>query len=133
MTPELTLLALATLWQFATLGIASFVMTRENGPEWNLGPRDTPPKASAKADRLKRAANNGFEGLALFAPACLIVSLSGNSSTLTTTCAVIYLIARVLYVPAYALGLAPWRSLIWAAGSLSTVIMLISSLFSTSL
>lgn len=133
MTPEMTILTLVTIWQMATLGLASFVMTRDNGPAWNLGPRDQAPKASVLADRLKRAANNGFEGLALFAPACLILTVTGQTSTLTTTCAVIYLIARVLYVPAYALGLAPWRSLIWAAGSLSTVIMLISSLFSTSL
>jgi len=40
-----------------------------------------------------------------------------------------YLGARILYVPAYVLGLAPWRSLIWFVGLAATVAMLLSALF----
>lgn len=133
MNLEIKILVLATLWQVATLGLASFVATRDAGPKWNLGPRDKTPELSPLAGRLKRAANNGFEGLALFTVACLAVTMTGTSSGLTLTCAAVYLIARLLYVPAYALALAPWRSLIWALGNLATVIMLIASLVPLSL
>jgi uncharacterized MAPEG superfamily protein len=34
----------------------------------------------------------------------------------------------VLYVPAYAFGLSPWRSLIWAVGFLATTLMLVTAL-----
>ena len=41
----------------------------------------------------------------------------------------LYLAARVLYIPAYAFGWAPWRSYLWALGLLATVIMLMAALF----
>ena len=37
--------------------------------------------------------------------------------------------ARVLYVPAYAFGWSPWRSLIWAVGFIATLTMIVVSLF----
>jgi uncharacterized MAPEG superfamily protein len=46
----------------------------------------------------------------------------------TETCAWAYLAARVAYVPAYAFGLTPWRSVIWAGGLIATTIMLVAAL-----
>ncbi|NCU21433.1 MAPEG family protein, partial [Candidatus Falkowbacteria bacterium] len=43
-------------------------------------------------------------------------------------CAFTYLGARILYVPAYAYGWTPWRSVIWAVGFFATVAMLIAAL-----
>ena len=78
--------------------------------------------------RIKRALDNHFEGLLLFAIACIVITVSDQSTPLTTTCAWIYLAARVLYIPAYVFGWVPWRSLIWAMGFLTTTIMLFSIL-----
>ena len=39
-----------------------------------------------------------------------------------------YLAARILYIPAYALGWSPWRSLIWSVGLLATIVMLLAAL-----
>ncbi len=36
--------------------------------------------------------------------------------------------ARVLYVPAYAFGWVPWRSLIWAVGLVATLLLLVAAL-----
>jgi uncharacterized MAPEG superfamily protein len=36
--------------------------------------------------------------------------------------------ARVLYIPAYAFGLTPWRSLIWLVGLSATLAMLLAAL-----
>ena len=43
-------------------------------------------------------------------------------------CAAAYLIARVLYIPAYYFGWRPWRSLIWFVGFGATVLMLLAAL-----
>ncbi|MDP1577536.1 MAG: MAPEG family protein, partial [Cypionkella sp.] len=36
--------------------------------------------------------------------------------------------ARVLYVPAYAFGLRPWRSAIWAVGFFATLTLIVAAL-----
>jgi uncharacterized MAPEG superfamily protein len=37
--------------------------------------------------------------------------------------------ARVAYVPAYAFGLSPWRSLIWMVGLFATLTLLLIPFF----
>ena len=54
--------------------------------------------------------------------------MSGQNTALTAACAWAYLIARVLYVPAYAMGLRPHRSLIWVVGFAATMLMLLAAL-----
>lgn len=129
MTPELIVLVLAALWQAATIGIAAQVMNRDIGHAWNAGPRDTTPEFGPRTGRLRRAVNNGFEALAFFTIAALVLAQTGQSTALTAACAWVFLAARVAYVPAYAFGLSPWRSAIWALGFLATLIMLLASLF----
>jgi uncharacterized MAPEG superfamily protein len=72
--------------------------------------------------------SNHFEGLILFTIACTVITISGQSTTFTVTLAIIYLIARIAYIPAYAFGWTPWRSLIWFAGFVPTTLMLIAAL-----
>ena len=56
------------------------------------------------------------------------MTLGTQSSPVTVACGWTYLVARILYVPAYALGLTPWRSAIWGVGFFATVIMLVAAL-----
>ncbi|MBL4929797.1 MAPEG family protein [Fuscibacter oryzae] len=129
MTPELTTLVFALLVQIGTLAAMSIVANRELGPKVTTGPRDgTLPAMSPLLGRLRRAVANGFEGLVLFAPAVLILAISGQSGPLTTATAWIYVAARILYVPAYAYGLVPWRSVIWMVSLLATLTLLVSTL-----
>ena len=58
-----------------------------------------------------------------------MVTLGEKSGTLTTTCAYLYLAARIAYIPAYAFGWTPWRSYIWFVGFAATVTMLLATLF----
>jgi len=130
MTPELTALALAGLLQAVQLTLFATPANLQLGPEFTTGPRDTPPKRplGPVTARLQRAMNNHFEGLILFTLAVVVVTLGGKSTPFTHSAAYTYLIARVLYVPAYAYGLQPWRSLIWGVGFLATLTLLIASL-----
>ncbi|KFI31398.1 MAPEG family protein [Haematobacter massiliensis] len=128
MTPELTVLALAALLQAVQIGLAAVAMNRDIGPEWNVGPRDTQPDFSPLTGRLRRAVNNHFEALCFFTIAVVVVTLSGAATSLTALCAWIYLAARVLYIPAYAFGWTPWRSVIFGVGFLATFVMILAAL-----
>ena len=130
MTPELTALALAGLVQIAQYFLFAVPANLELGTGYTSSARDRPPsrQLSDRTGRLQRAMNNHFEGLILFTLAVVVVTLGGQASGFTAACAWVYLAARVAYVPAYALGLRPWRSVIWAAGFLATVAMIVASL-----
>lgn len=126
MTPELTALALAALLQALQFTLFAIPANMELTPRYTTSPRDMPPKRalSKTTARLQRALNNHFESLILFTIAVVVVSLGQQSTPFTQTAAYIYLAARLLYVPAYALGWAPGRSVIWAVGFFATLAML---------
>ena len=128
MTPELTALTLAALLQVLQLCLYSLAGQAQLGTKTALKPRDDTPVLTGKPGRIKRAMDNHFEGLLLFAIACIVIAISGQSTPFTTTCAWIYLAVRVLYIPAYVFGWVPWRSLIWAVGFLTTALMLLAAL-----
>ena len=135
MTPELTVLTLAALLQVVQIALMAVPANLELKPGQTLGPRDRDQlggdlqdMVSKRTARLYRAMNNHFEGLILFTIACVVVTLSETSSSLTAACAYAYLAARVLYIPAYAFAWVPGRSLIWAVGYLATTLMLGASL-----
>ena len=128
MSTELTVLVLAALLQCAQFVAYSVAANLQVGTATALGPRDTKIELTGIAGRLQRALNNHFEGLVLFAIAVLAVHLGDKSSGLTANLAWAYLAARILYVPAYAFGLVPWRSLVWAVGWLATLGLLILAL-----
>ena len=72
--------------------------------------------------------NNHFEGLILFTLAVVVVTLGEQSTSVTQWAAWVFLAARILYVPAYALGLAPWRSAVWGVGFFATLTMIVAAL-----
>ena len=130
MTPELTVLALAVLLQVGQYMIFSITANLQVGVGYALSPRDEHRPLTGLAGRLERTLRNHFEALMLFAPVVLVVTASGQSSGLTATCAWLFLAARVVYLPAYAFGWVPWRSLIWAVGFFATAVMLLAALVS---
>ena len=129
--PEVTALALAGLVQVLQYILFAVPANRELGTGYTSSARDRPPsrQMSDRTGRLQRAMNNHFEGLILFTLAVVVVTLGQQSSGFTAACAWAYLAARIAYVPAYALGLRPWRSVIWAVGFLATVAMILAALF----
>jgi uncharacterized MAPEG superfamily protein len=130
MTPELTALTLAALLQMGQFILYAVPANLELGTRYTGGSRDFPPDKpmSKRTARLGRALQNHFEGLILFGIAVGVTVMSGQSSAFTAACAYAYLAARVAYIPAYAYGLNPWRSAIWAAGWFSTAAMLVAAL-----
>ncbi|MAM24783.1 MAG: hypothetical protein CML55_05290 [Rhodobacteraceae bacterium] len=131
MTPELTVLVLAALLQLVQFVLYAVPANLELGPGYTMSARDREPSRalSERTARLGRAFDNHFEALVLFGIAAGVLAISGQGNTLTAVCAWIYLAARIAYVPAYAMGLRPHRSIIWAVGLLATTVMLFAALF----
>ena len=125
---ELTVLGLSALLSVAQLIALAVAANLQLGSDYLAGPRDEERPITGLAGRLRRAFNNQMEGLVLYAVAALLVVESGSVSGFTHLCAAAYLAARILYVPAYAYGWSPGRSLIWGVGFLATVAMLVAAL-----
>lgn len=130
MTPELLALTLAALLQVVQYALYAVPANRDLGMGYTSSARDRAPtrQLSQFASRMQRAFNNHFEGLILFTIAVLVVTLSNQSTQTTQIAAYTYLAARTAYIPAYAAGLRPWRSVIWFVGFLATLTMLVATL-----
>jgi uncharacterized MAPEG superfamily protein len=116
MSVEFTMLALAIVLGFVHLFLAAHFVTSERGLAWNTGARDnTTPLTGKLAGRLDRAFANFKETFAFFAVAVLMAAFLGRHSNLTAWGAQLYLAARVVYLPLYAMGVPLLRTLVWIA------------------
>jgi uncharacterized MAPEG superfamily protein len=88
-----------------------------------VGNRDKLPQMSAVAGRLDRAKNNMLEILPLFLGLALMALVKGRDTHEVTRAALVFLIARVVYVPAYVSGIPMLRSLVWLLGIVSLAMM----------
>ena len=73
--------------------------------------------------RLKRALDNSIVAMALFAPAVLILEMLDRTNATSLLAAQVFLIARIIYLPVYALGVPAIRTLAWLAGFAATAIL----------
>lgn len=126
---EVKILGYAALLQCIQFVLMAVPVNLQLSPRYTLGNRDEQQEATSVAGRLKRAFDNHFEGLILFTIAVVVVVLGSASSAYTETCAWTYLVARVLYVPAYVSGVFLVRSLIWSVSFMATLLMLVAALF----
>lgn len=126
MTPELTVLALATILQVFQLALYAVLANLQVGVKYSIGPRDEPRTLSGTAARVQRSLNNHFESLILYGAAATVITLSDQSTAYTVTWAWVYLAARTFYIPAYAFGLTPWRTVCWAI-SLTAILALLGA------
>jgi uncharacterized MAPEG superfamily protein len=128
-TIELTLLGWTLVLAVVQVLLPAGARNRETGVAFNAGPRDEPgPPVGKITGRLKRAQANLYETLPLFAAALLIAHVAGREGALTLWGAWLYLLARIVYVPLYALGV-PWvRSLAWTVSLLGLALILFAIL-----
>lgn len=91
---------------------------------WGIvGNRDKLPEMSVVAGRLDRAKNNMLEALPMFLALALLALVKGRDTGEVAHAALVFLIARVVYVPAYVSGIPMLRSLVWLVGVASLVAM----------
>lgn len=88
-----------------------------------VGNRDNLPELSVIAGRLDRAKINMLESLPIFLALALLALVKGSDNGEVTRAASIFLIARVVYVPAYVSGIPMLRSLVWLVSVASLAAM----------
>jgi uncharacterized MAPEG superfamily protein len=125
MTTELTVLAWGCVLAFVHIAAAAQVKTRQYGTKWNMGARDEalPPPAPL-VGRLERAQANFYETFPLMIAAVLIVSVAGLSNKWTAIGAWVWLGARIVYLPLYAMGVPVVRTLAWAVSLVGLVMVI---------
>jgi uncharacterized MAPEG superfamily protein len=97
-----------------------------------MGARDEllPPPA-AMVGRLERAQANFFETFPLMIAAVLIVSVAGLTGRWTAIGAWLWLGARIVYLPLYAMGVPVVRTLAWAVALVGLAMVLWPALAAT--
>ena len=129
MTYELTILGWTLVLALVQLFAAAALRNKETGNAYNVGPRDEPgPPVGIVTGRLQRAHRNLLETLPVFIAAILIANVSGRDGQLTFWGASIYLFARVVYLPLYALGIPVARSIAFQASLVGLTLLLVAIL-----
>ena len=114
MTIELAILAWSCILAIFHILIAVRFKTRQYGSKWNMGARDEElPPPRPIVGRLARAQANFFETFPIAASAILIVSIASVEDRWTAIGAMLWLGARIVYLPLYAFGVPKLRTLIF--------------------
>ncbi len=91
-----------------------------------MGNRDDPPAPSRLAARLDRAQENMREALSLYLGLALLAFTAAPDPQAAQPGALLFLVARVAYVPAYASGIPVLRSALWLGGMAGLLLMALS-------
>ncbi|WP_417241934.1 MAPEG family protein [Celeribacter sp.] len=131
MTPDLIPLALVGLMHIAQFVVASYMANVDLGPGYTTSPRDRAPSREMRITtaRMLRAYDNHVQMFPFFAAALLALHVTGQTSGVTLAAAWVYLAARLVYIPAYALGWKPWRSYVWIVAMASVATLFLAALF----
>ena len=127
-TDELSLLALYGLLVALTVLLQTTGAMGQLGMGYLMSARDENRQAAGMTARLERALNNSVIAMTLFAPAILILAARDAFSDTTLIAAQLFLLARVIYLPAYALGIMGLRTLVWLVGFAATAILYFQAL-----
>lgn len=91
----------------------------------NIGNRDQMRPLTVVGQRAARALINMHEALPVFLALALLNMIAGSAAAMATTGALVFLVARVIYVPLYLLGVPGLRSFVWVISWVGLIMMLI--------
>ncbi|MEC7762894.1 MAG: MAPEG family protein [Pseudomonadota bacterium] len=107
------------------VSVDSFLLKGSVGNGWTVGARDTPPEIGPVAARAHRALWNLLETAPAFLAVALVAELTAPGGAWVTWGVLLYLGARVAYLPAYLSGI-PWvRTVFWQIATLGIVLILV--------
>jgi uncharacterized MAPEG superfamily protein len=131
MTTELTVLAWGCMLALVHIFAAVRVKTQQYGTKWNMGARDEElPPPRPIVGRLARAQANFFETFPVAAAAIILVSVAGLNDRWTAIGAIMWLAARIAYLPLYAAGVPVVRTIAFGISIVGIALILGPALLS---
>lgn len=125
MPAELTILAWSCILLLVHIFAAAHVRTRQYGAKWNMGARDEAlPPIDPLGGRLLRAQANFLETYPIAIAALIGVVLAGRTSDWTAIGGWLWLGARTVYLPLYAVGIPVVRTLVFLVSMIGLAILL---------
>lgn len=124
MPVELKMLGWSILLGLVYLVFATLLSLMQRGMRWNAGNREQLVELTGLAARVDRSSRNFMETFVFFAAAVLAVVAGQCTSAKTAFGAELYLWARVVYLPVYAIGIPYLRTLVWTASVVGIVMVL---------
>lgn len=125
MPVELKILALGAVLLFIHVFTATRFKTAQYGRKWNVSARDeTLPEANVMTGRTIRAQANFLETFPIAIVALLGVVIADRTSDWTALGGWIWLGARVVYLPLYAMGVPVIRTIVWTIGMVGLAMVL---------
>ena len=122
---ELKILALGALLLAVHIFTATRFKTAQYGRKWNVGARDEAlPEASPLTGRTMRAQTNFQETFPIAIVALLGVVIAGKTSPMTALGGWIWLGARVVYLPLYAVGVPVIRTIVWSISAVGLAMVI---------
>ena len=128
MTADLWALVAAMLLAVVQLTLSSVLTLRQLGGAWVAGARDEPREVTGVSGRLVRAHRNLLEIFPQFVAALFLVHAAHAAGSLSTIGAWLFVVARLLYVPAYAFGPMGARPICWLAEQVG-IFVIVADLF----
>ncbi len=125
MTTELYILGLGAVLLIVHVLLAIHYKTKQFGVEWNMGARDgNTGELNDVAGRLDRASENFKESFPVAIVALGGLTLAGKTTDITAIAAMVWLGARLAYLPVYWAGIEKIRTLIWIVSMLGLLVAL---------
>jgi uncharacterized MAPEG superfamily protein len=123
---EIVMLALGVILLLVQLFLQSISATMEMGGEYKAGPRDEARVLKGVfAGRADRAFRNLLETFPIFAALALALVVTGRNGGLGALGAEVWVVTRILYVPAYLIQIPFARSVVWFTSMFALVAMLV--------
>jgi uncharacterized MAPEG superfamily protein len=125
MPVEIKILALGALLLFVYIFTATRFKTAQYGRKWNVGARDEAlPAENVMTGRTMRAQANFLETFPIAIVALLGVVVAGKTSPMTALGGWIWLGARVVYLPLYAVGVPVIRTVVWTISAIGLAMVI---------
>lgn len=125
---ELSILLIYGLITALLLGAKAAGMITQLDMGYLLSARDEQRSLEGMVGRTDRALANSVTALALVAPPILVIALRDASTGESLIAAQAFLAARVVYIPAYILGIRGLRTGVWLVGFLATFVLYVLAL-----
>jgi uncharacterized MAPEG superfamily protein len=127
---ELTCLELSVLLWVAHVLTQAFTARTEFGDAYLFTPRDTEPAPKGLAcGRATRALGNYVENYGPFIALALALIATGQGGGLGAVGATIWIVARIVYLPIYLIGVLYARTALWTISVIGLLMMLYRLVF----